>query len=73
MKIIALIDDGKVIEKILKHLGLWIGYESARAPPEQGGGYTYEPCIDSSRRSQQAEAEDPMPDYESENQTSAVA
>jgi len=69
MKIIALIDDGKVIEKILKHLGLlavnpepWIGYESARGPPERADGYSYEPHL-----------EDPMPDYESEDQTSAVA
>ena len=26
MKLIALIDDGTVIEKILRHLGLWVGY-----------------------------------------------
>ena len=34
MKMIALIDDDKVIEKILRHLKIWEDPEPARAPPE---------------------------------------
>ena len=50
----SVIDDPRVTEKILRHLGAWPD-PSARPPP-QGvrGPYTYEPCLDA----------DPMPDYE---------
>jgi hypothetical protein len=47
-----------VIEKILRHLGLWSGtppLAPARAPPDTDAGpWTREPCDDV----------DPMPDYE---------
>ncbi len=33
MRIIALINEADVIEKILKHLGFWRNAEQARAPP----------------------------------------
>jgi hypothetical protein len=51
MKLIALIDERAVIEKILKHLGLWQPGRPARAPPATTG---------------EAEVLDPMPDYEVE-------
>jgi hypothetical protein len=64
MKIIALIDERAVIEKILRHLGLWVGYGASRAPPggagrgfgppdKTGEGYLIEPVED-----------DPFPDYD---------
>lgn len=34
MRIIALINEAAIIEKILKHLGLWRTAEQARAPPD---------------------------------------
>jgi len=64
MRVIAVIDDRRVVEKILRHLGAWHdppAYTQASAgrpprTPPQGlpGPYTYEPCDDV----------DPMPDYE---------
>ncbi|MFH1283487.1 MAG: transposase [bacterium] len=46
MKIIALIDEKEVIEKILRHLNLW-EEEPARAPPEAiNTEVTYEPIYD---------------------------
>ena len=54
MKIIALIDERAVIEKILRHLGLWVGYGASRAPPDETGqGYFIEQL-----------EEDPFPDYD---------
>ena len=72
MKVIALIDEAAVIEKILRHLGLWVGYGASRAPPggagrgfgppaETGQGYVIEPIED-----------DPFPDYESIDQSVAT-
>jgi len=61
MKIIALIDEREVIEKILRHLGLWDGYEEARGPPEEEKGYVYEPYEG-----------DPFPDYENFGDIPAV-
>ena len=62
MKIIALIDERAVIEKILRHLGLWVGYGASRAPPaETGQEYLIEPIED-----------DPFPDYESIDQSVAA-
>jgi hypothetical protein len=57
-----LIDEGAVIEKILRHLGLWVGYGASRAPPDKTGqGYVIEPVED-----------DPFPDYEAIDQSSAT-
>ncbi len=39
MRIVALIDEREVIERILRHLGLWtegVRLNAARAPPEGG-------------------------------------
>ena len=68
MRIVALIDDRDVIERILRHLGLWeqgVRVSPARAPPEiaewvippspVGYGGRAEPCCD-----------DPFPDYDTE-------
>ena len=56
MKLIALIDDDEVIEKILRHLKLWPEHaESARlsrAPPSGNSERNVEPYFD-----------DPFPDY----------
>ena len=54
MRVIAVIDDPRVTEKILRHLGAW--HDPPARPPPQGvrGPYTYEPCDDV----------DPPPDYE---------
>jgi hypothetical protein len=54
MRVIAIIDDPRIVEKILRHLGAWHD-PPARPPPAGASGfYTYEPCDDA----------DPMPDYE---------
>ncbi len=48
MRIVALIDDREVIERILRHLGLWVqGVRvfPARAPPE-AAEWVIEPCYD---------------------------
>ncbi len=55
-RVIAVIDQRLVIEKILRHLGQWNGtppLAPARSPPD-AGAWTREPCEDV----------DPMPDYE---------
>ncbi len=54
MRVIAVIDDRKVTEKILRHLGAW--HDPPPRPPTPGtaGVYSYEPCNDV----------DPTPDYE---------
>ena len=54
MRLIAVIDDRRVVEKILRHLGAW--HDPPPRPPPQGvpGSHTYEPCEDV----------EPMPDYE---------
>jgi hypothetical protein len=54
MRVIAVIDDPRIVEKILHHLGAW--HDPPPRPPPQGlpGPYTYEPCEDV----------DPTPDYE---------
>ena len=51
---IAVIDDPRVAENILRHLGVWHG--PPPRPPPQGlpGPYTYEPC----------DGVEPTPDYE---------
>lgn len=57
MRIVSLIDDPEVIERILRHLGLWeqgVRVLPARAPPEIVDR-VIEPCFD-----------DPFPDYDTE-------
>ena len=57
MRIVALIDDRDVIERILRHLGLWeqgVRVSPAGAPPEIAE-WVIEPCCD-----------DPFPDYDTE-------
>jgi hypothetical protein len=57
MRIVSLIDDKAVIERILRHLGLWqqdVRVASARAPPEIVDRVV-EPCYD-----------DPFPNYDTE-------
>jgi hypothetical protein len=54
MRVIAVIDDPKVAEKILRHLGAWHDPPPRPPPSAVPGPYTYEPCDDV----------DPMPDYE---------
>ena len=56
-RIVALIDEREVIERILRHLGLWeagVRVSPARAPPEPRE-WVIEPCYD-----------DPFPDYDTE-------
>jgi hypothetical protein len=68
MRIVSLIDERAVIERLLRHLGLWeqgVRVTPARAPPEivdrvippspEGYGGQAEPCFD-----------DPFPDYDTE-------
>ena len=59
MKLIALIDDDEVIEKILRHLKLWPEQAEpaclSRAPPPTGVDRVMEPFFD-----------DPFPDYDTE-------
>ena len=57
MRVMAVIDQRVVVEKILRHLGLWTESQRlprARPPPGTPGPWTYEPCLDV----------DPPPDYE---------
>jgi hypothetical protein len=57
MRIVALIDDQAVIERILRHLGLWeqgVRVFPAWAPPEPAD-WVIEQCLDG-----------PFPDYDSE-------
>ncbi len=54
MRVIAVIDDPRVVEKILRHLGAWRAPPAGLPPPPGSRPLTYEPCLDT----------DPMPDYE---------
>ena len=57
MRIVALIDDHEVIERILRHLGLWqqgVRVAPARASPAIADR-VIEPCFD-----------DPFPEYDTE-------
>jgi hypothetical protein len=54
MRVIAVIDDPRVIEKILRHLGAWHDPPSRPPRPDGSGPYTYELCEDV----------DPTPDRE---------
>jgi hypothetical protein len=56
MRIVSLIDERAVIERILRHLGLWeqgVRVSPARAPPEIAE-WVIEPCLDD------------LPDYDTE-------
>ena len=44
MRVIALIDDPRVVENIPRHLGAWHDPPAGLSPPGATGPYTYEPC-----------------------------
>jgi hypothetical protein len=54
MRVLAVIDDPRVVEKILRHLGACHTPPPRPPAPNGSGPYTYEPCEDVDR----------MPDYE---------
>ena len=54
MTVIAVIDDPRVVQRILRHLGVWHAPPKVPARTTLRGPYTSEPCDDV----------DPMPDYE---------
>ena len=54
MRVIAIIDDPRVVEQILRHLGAWHGPPRRPPPSAVPDPYSYEPCDDV----------DPAPDYE---------
>lgn len=54
MRVIAVIDDPRVVRKILRRLGLWHDPPPRAAPLGLLASHTYEPCDDV----------DPTPDYE---------
>jgi hypothetical protein len=56
MRVIAVIDDLRVVKQILRHLGAWHDPPAGLAPPGSSDPYTYEPCDDVA----------PTPDYENE-------
>ncbi len=49
-----MIDDPRVVEKILRHLGAWHDPPVGLSPPGTAGPYTCEPCDEVA----------PTPDYE---------
>jgi hypothetical protein len=53
MRAIAVIDDPRLMEEILRHLDAWHGPPAGLFPPGGAGTYTYEPCQDV----------EPTPDY----------
>ena len=53
LRVIAVIDNPRVVDKILRHLGAWHDPPTAGPPAGFPGPSTHEPCLD-----------DPMPDYE---------
>ncbi len=58
MRIVSLIDDRAVIERILRHLGLWrqgVRVSPSTGPPAEIGDRIIEPWMD-----------DPFPDYDTE-------
>jgi hypothetical protein len=54
MRVIAVTDDPRVVETILRHLGAWQDPPAPLPPPDAPGPYTCEPCSDVAR----------TPDYE---------
>ena len=65
MRIVALIDDRAVIERILHHLGLWQQGVRVIPGPDPPAELVIEPCLGLSRRSQ-PEADDATPDYDTD-------
>ena len=65
MRIVALIDERIVIERILRHLGLWQQGFRVASGPDPPGDLVIEPCFDLSRRSE-TEADDIAPDYDTD-------
>lgn len=55
MRIVALIDDQAVIERILRHLGLWQEGVRVTSGPDPPGDWVIEPCFD-----------DAFPDYDTD-------
>jgi hypothetical protein len=54
MRVIAVIDDPRVVEKILHHLGAWHDPPAGLSAPGTTGPYSYELCDDVA----------PTPDYQ---------
>jgi hypothetical protein len=54
MRVIAVIDDPRLVQKILRHLVAWHAPPASLSPPGGSRPYIYAPCGDT----------DPMPDYE---------
>jgi hypothetical protein len=54
MRVIAVIDDPRAVEKSLRHRGAWHDPPAGLSPPSDRGSYTSEACDDA----------DPTPDYE---------
>ena len=54
MRVLCVIDDPEIVEKILRHLGAWHDPPAQLRPVPLPGPYTLEPCEDV----------DPTPDYE---------
>lgn len=46
MRAIAVIDDPRLVENILRYLGAWHDRPLRPAPQVNPGPYTYEPCDD---------------------------
>ena len=65
MRIISLIDDQAVIERILRHLGLWQQGVRVASGPDPPGELIIEPCFDLSAVVE-AEADDVSPDYDTD-------
>ena len=53
VRVIAVMDDPRVVEQMLRHLGGWHDPPSAGSSAGFLGDYTHEPCL-----------EEPMPDYD---------
>jgi hypothetical protein len=54
MRVIAVVDDPRVVERTLRHGAAWHDPPPRSPPPNGSGPYTYEPCDDV----------DPTPDNE---------
>jgi hypothetical protein len=46
MRIVALIDEREVIERILRHIGLWQEGVRVESGPDPPGDWVIEPCPD---------------------------
>ncbi len=75
MRIVSLIDDPAVIERILKHLGLWPALRSLGVGGEEGvrvhagadpPSLLLEPWLACPAKLAERRREDPLPDYDTE-------